>query len=256
MTSLESQGGRRGFLSRFLPSSRKEGLLPLPEGARLSSSSPPPLLLRISHMPLDLPHLASTPDIERTAGDSTWATTYESLPLPPVTILGMPILQHPQPQSAQASSGIILQSHTAPTSQPLAMAHPSTGPLPLPQSTHSIEGLPQSGTNQPRSMSTHSSLYRLSRNPLPAPQTFISRPGTATGRTSQNSGHRFEPAVTEDIGNKLTGSSEQSHNLHRSYSCPLSRDMSISLTRQAARALSTSFTDLPCHSQTQPPPLM
>ncbi len=132
-TSLESQGQRRGFLSRFLPLSWTEGLLPLPEGARLSSLSPPPLLPRISHMPLDLPHPASMPVTERTAGDSTWAMMYESPPLLPMTILGMPTLQHPQPLSAQASSGITSLSHTAPTSQHLAMAHLSTGPPLQPQ---------------------------------------------------------------------------------------------------------------------------
>ncbi len=110
-TSLESQGQKRsGLLSHLLPSSWKKGLLPLPEGTSLSSSSPPPSLPRIPHMPLDLPHPASTPITEITAGDLMWAATYESPPLPPMTILGMPILQHPQPQSAQASSGIILPS--------------------------------------------------------------------------------------------------------------------------------------------------
>ncbi len=60
---------------------------------RLSSSSPPPQLPTITQTPLDLPHLASTPITERTAGDSTWAATYESPPLSPVTILGMPIIR-------------------------------------------------------------------------------------------------------------------------------------------------------------------
>ncbi len=67
---------RIGILSRLIPPSLRQGLLPLPAGARLSSSSPPPLLPRIPHMPLDLPHLASTP-ITVTEGDTTWAVTYE-----------------------------------------------------------------------------------------------------------------------------------------------------------------------------------
>ncbi len=96
----EPRGQRRGLFSRFLPSNLRQGLLPLPEGAHLSLSSRPPLLPTIPCTPLDLPHPASTPITERTAGDSTWAMTYESPPLPPVTILGMPILQHPQPRSA------------------------------------------------------------------------------------------------------------------------------------------------------------
>ncbi len=73
---------RGGFLSRLLPSYRRQGLLPLPEGARLSSSSPSPTLPMIPWMPLDLPHPANTPITEITAGDSTWAATYESPPPP------------------------------------------------------------------------------------------------------------------------------------------------------------------------------
>ncbi len=250
-TSLESQGRRRGFLSRFLLSSRKEGLLPLPEGARLSLLSPPPLLLRIPHTPLDLPHPASMPITERMAGDSTWAATYESPPLPPTTILGMPILQHPQPQSAQASSGITSLSHTASTSQRPTMVHPSTEPLPQSQHTRSTEEHPMSGINPSRPPSGHPSLYEKSRNPSPVPQP--STPQAATGPTSTSSVHHFEPAVTEDVGDESTDSSDRSHNLHQSYWCPLSHTMSTELMRQPARALSTSFTDLPRHSPTRLP---
>ncbi len=96
-SSTEPRGRRRNIFTQFLPANLRQGLLPLPEGARLSSSSPPPQLPTITQMPLDLPHPASTPITERMAGDLTWAATYESLPLPPMTILGMPILQHPQP---------------------------------------------------------------------------------------------------------------------------------------------------------------
>ncbi len=48
-SSTASRGWRRGLLSRFLPPSLCQSLLPLPEGAHLSLSSPPPLLLRIPH---------------------------------------------------------------------------------------------------------------------------------------------------------------------------------------------------------------
>ncbi len=51
---------RTGILSRLILPSLRQGLLPLPTGARLSSSSPPPSLLRIPHTPFDLPHPAST----------------------------------------------------------------------------------------------------------------------------------------------------------------------------------------------------
>ncbi len=241
MTSLESQGQRRTFLSRFLLSSQREGLLPLPEGAHLSSSSPPPCLPRILSMPLSLPHPASKPVTEMMAGDSMWATTFESSPPTiPVTILGTPTLQHPRPQLAQASSGIISPFHTAPISLLPAMAHLSTKPLPPRQPISNIEGLPQSGTNPSRPSSAHPSLYEKSRNPSPAPQHFDHlRP--ATGLTSPSSAQRFDPDITEDIGNESTGSSDQTHNLHQSYLRPLSRDMSTSPTRQVERAPSTSF---------------
>ncbi len=58
---------RGGFLGRFLPKHRREGLLPLPEGASLSSSSPPQLLPLSPLQSIDLPHPAST-DTEITAG--------------------------------------------------------------------------------------------------------------------------------------------------------------------------------------------
>ncbi len=120
------------------------------------------------------------------AGDSMWAATYESPPLPPTTILGIPILQHPQPLSAQASSGIILPSHSAPTYQRPATAHPSTEPLPPPQPISSIEELRQSGISPYRPMSTHSSLYHL-RNPSRAAQHSRSPTTAATGHMSSSS---------------------------------------------------------------------
>ncbi len=142
-TSLESQGRRRMFLSQFLLSSQREGLLPLPEGAHLSSSSPPPRLPRISSTPLSLPHPASKPITEMMAGDSTWAATFESSPPTiPVTILGTPTLQHPWPQLAQASSGIISPFHTAPISPLPMMAHPNTEPLPPTSAYQQHRGAP------------------------------------------------------------------------------------------------------------------
>ncbi len=235
-------------MSQLLPLSRKEGLLPLPEGARLSSNSPP-LLPRIPHTPLDLPHLASMPITERTAGDLMWAATYEPPPLPPMTILGMPILQHPQPQSVQASSGITSLSPTVPTSLLPVMAHPSTKPLCHRQSTSNIKGQEQSGTYPSRTASAHPSLYE-SRNPSPAPQRSL--PPT-TGQTSRSSMHHFHPDITKDIGNESRDSSDQSHNLHESYSHPLSCDTNTPPMRQAVRVLSSYSPDPSRHSQTRLP---
>ncbi len=178
--------------------------------------------------------------------------TMSHCPSQPMTILGTPILQHPQPQSAQASSGIISPSPSAPTSQRPATAHQTTEPLPLSQPIPNIGGLPRSGTNPPRSTSTHPSLYERSRNLSPAPQpSLLAR--AATGRMSRSSVHRFDPDITEDVGNESTDSSGQSHNLHQSYSRPLSCDMSTSLTRQVARVLSSSFPNPSHYSQTQLP---
>ncbi len=103
------------------------------------------------------------------AGDSMWAATYESPPLPPMTILGMPILQHPQPLLAQVSSGIISPSPSAPTSLPHVMGRLSTEPLPQSQPPRSTEERPMSGINQPRPGSRHSSLYQTN-NPSPVDQ--------------------------------------------------------------------------------------
>ncbi len=243
-TSLESQGKKRtgGFLGRFLPRSRKEGLLPLPEGASLSSSSPPQLLPLSPLQSIHLPHPASMDTTGITAGDSTWATTYESPPLPPTTILGMPILQHPQPRSAQASSGIMSLSPSAPIFQRPATAHPSTEHLPHQQALSSIEELHQSGDSPYRSMtgnSTHSSLYRQSKNPSPVPHDSQSPTVTTavTGQMRSSSAQDVELEFTAGTGHESPDSSGQSHNLHQSYSRPLSRDtMSISLTRQQEKA--------------------
>ncbi len=254
-STTELRGRKRtGILARLIPPSLRQGLLPLPEGARLSSSSPPPSLPKIPHTPLDLPHPASTPITETTEGDSTWAVTYESPPLPAMTILGMPILQHPQPRSAQASSGIMSPSPSAPTSLPHAMGRLSTEPLPQSQPPHSIEERPMSGIDQSRPGSRHSSLYRT-RNPSPVDQPSQFQTTAATGQTSSSSARRGDdPDYTVDVGDISTDNSQQSHGLHRSYSRPLSRDtMSTSPVRQAERAPSRRSLDHPRPSQTRPP---
>ncbi len=183
-----------------------------------------------------------------------WAVTYESPPLPPTTILGMPILQHPQPLSAQASSGIMSPSPSVPTSLLHAMARLSTEPLPQSQPTRSTEEHPMSGINQSRPGSRHSSLYRM-RNPSPVTQTSPFQTIAATGRMSSSSVRRDDdPAYTEGIGDVSTDSSQQSHDLHRSYSCPLSRDtMSTSPVRLAERAPSRRSLDHHALPKPDPP---
>ncbi len=183
MTLLESRKEGRFSLRRLLLSSRREGLLPLPEGARLSSSSPPPVLLTLPHMPLEVPHLAHTPNLLPERGDSMWAATPDLSPQPPVTILGLTgtTLHHPQPRLVLTSFGTMSTSHTVPTS-PLTVAHLVTEPHPQ-KATDTL----QAGIGMYRTGSSHPSLYQPSRNPSPAPQPPISIPqGTATGRTSRS----------------------------------------------------------------------
>ncbi len=184
-------------------------------------------------MPLDLPHPASTPVTERMAGDSTWAATYKSPPLPPMTILGMSTLQHPCPQLAQASSGTILPFHTVPTSPPPTTAPPTTEPLHQRQSTNRNEGLPQYGTSPYSIASSHPSLYEQSRHPSPVPQPPFS--GAPTGGTSRI-GTPPTPQINPcDLppGSDSPGDSESDHNLHQSYSRPLSCDMGAGQVSQA-----------------------
>ncbi len=237
----------RIFLSRFLLSSWREGLLPLPEGARLSSSSPPPHLPRISPMSLDLPHPVTTPVTETTEGDSTWAATFG--PPPPsttATILGMLTLQHPCPQLAAASSGTILPFHTVPTSQPLATAHLITEHLPQQATDVNI------GTSI---RSTHSSLYNPSRNPSPVPQPPILISQVAIGRMSETSAPYVAPHVAphkQVPGSDSPTDSVSSHNLHQSYSHPLSRNMDVGQARQAVWTPFLNTPILPCHSPTRP----
>ncbi len=80
----------------------------------------------------------------------------------------------------------------------------------------------------------------------------------ATGHTSSSRAHHHEGLeYTEGEGNESPDSSDQSHNLHQSYSRPPSRDtMSTSSTRPLERAPSRSNTDQPRHSQTRCPSSM
>ncbi len=173
---------------------------------------------------------------------------------PPTTVLGMPILQHPQPQSVPVSSGITSQSSSVPTSLTPAMARLSTEPLPRHRSISSIEELRQSGTSPYKTMiGSHLSLYE--RSPSRVDQPSLNPTTAAIGHTSSSRAHHHKGLeYTEGEENESPDSSDQSHNLHQSYSRPPSRDtMSTSLTRPLERAPSRSATDQPHHSQTRRP---
>ncbi len=135
-------------------------------------------------------------------------------------------------------------------------ARPSTEHLPHQPALSSIEELRQSGISPYRPMSAHSSLYHQSRNPSPVPHVSQSPTVTTavTGQMCSSSTQDEEPGSTASSGRKSTDSSGQSHNLHLSYSCPLSRDtMSTSPTRLPERAPSrNSPLDPTCRSQTSP----
>ncbi len=238
--SLESKKEGRFSLRRLLPSSRREGLLPLPEGAHLLSSSPPPVLLTLPHMSLELPHPACTPNSLCILADSTWAVTPDPSPQPPVMILGvtgMP-LHHPQPISIPMSFGTMLTFHTAPTSPPIT-AHQATEPC-LQQTTET----PHSGIGSYRTRSSHLSLYQPSRNPSPASQPPISiSQDTVTGRTLRSSISHITPCTDpheQPPGSNSPTDSENSHSLRQSYLCPPSHDMDVGQERQAGQTPSIS----------------
>ncbi len=134
-TSLQTTTStkKKSWMSQFIPKTRREGLLPLPEGARLSSPSPPPKLPTIPHTFLELPHPARTPDSPPVSGDSKWAETLDPSPLPPITILGQTgtLLHHPQPVLLPQISGITSTSPTVPTSLlPVSTPHDHRTPPP------------------------------------------------------------------------------------------------------------------------------
>ncbi len=168
-TSLETIS-KKSWVCRLIPKIRREGLLPLPEGARLSSN--PPKLPVMPHMSLELPHPARTPDSPPVSGDLKWAETLDPSLLPPITILG-PIgtpLHHPQPVSLPQISGTTSIFHTVPTSLPLKQTHPITEP-------HPQQDMPGRGTS-----SRHSSLYE-SRHPSPVPPPASTPHREAVGET-------------------------------------------------------------------------
>ncbi|PBK90873.1 hypothetical protein ARMGADRAFT_1082123 [Armillaria gallica] len=166
MTSLgtTAEKKKRSFLSRLLPLSRKEGLLPLPEGAHLSSPSPLLSLLTLPHMSLELPHPACTPDSLPMTGDSTWAETLDPSPQVPLMTLGLAgtMLHHPQLVSLLMGFGTMSISPSAPTSPPI-VTHLITKPL-----SQQEPGTSQCGTSPYRTGSSHPSLYET-RNLSPAP---------------------------------------------------------------------------------------
>ncbi len=172
-TSLETIS-KRSWVSRWIPKIQREGLLPLPEGARLSSN--PPELPAMPHMSLELPHLARTPNSPPMSGDSTWGETLDPSPLPPITILGPTgtPLHHPQPVSPPQIFGTTSTFPTVPISLPLEQTHPITEP-------HPQQDTPGHGT-RPQS-SRHSSLYE-SRHPSPVLPPTSTPHREAVGKTS------------------------------------------------------------------------
>ncbi len=123
--------------------------------------------------------------------------------------------------------------------------------------------LPRSAANLGASLyrsttgnSTHDSLYQQSRNPSPVPHASQSQTVTTavTGQMRSSSAQDVELEFTAGIGHESPDSSAQSHNLHQSYSRPLSRDtMSISLTRQQEKAPSRNTPVDPTHQSQQSP---
>ncbi len=250
--SLELQGKKRsmgGFLGRFLSKSRREALLPLPEGASLSSSSPPSQLLPLSPLQsIDLPHPASMDTTGITVGDSTWAVTYESPPLPPTTILGMPILQHPQPQLAPSEfwdNVTIPLSAYIPAPRDNSLEHQGAPPIwgqPISIADWEQYALePLSTVEEP--------VASTSRLPVPESNdsSYWSKCDRAAPRTSSSNS-------PQGTGHESPDSSGQSHDLHQSYSRPMSCDtMSIPLTRQQEKAPYRNAPVDPTHRTQQSP---
>ncbi len=124
MMSLETTERRRSIFSRLKPTFHREDLPPLPEGACLSSSSPPPALPALSLMSFDL-----LPPFQRMTSlsnvyDTSWAQAIQTGPLLPTTVMALVTgtqgfqLHHPQPHSILMTSGITSQFPTVPTSWP------------------------------------------------------------------------------------------------------------------------------------------
>ncbi len=185
------------------------------------------------------------------AGDSTWAATYKS-PLPaPMTVLGMPILQHPQPQLAQVSSGTISPFPTLPTSLCPATAHRAPNPstcISLSATSRGSLGLWPTRPDpwvHTRAYTSSRGTHRQHLNPPSLESSYWSN------ITEQRSPlwPRRHRRHWERINRQLRSDPQPPP----SYLRPLSQDMSTSPTRQAVRAPSTSFPDPPCHSPTRLP---
>ncbi len=254
-TSLESRKEGRFSLRRLLPSSQREGLLPLPEGARLSSSSPPPVLPMLPHMSLELPHPARTPDSPHTPGDSTWATTPDPSPQPPVMILGVTgtPLHHPQPRSIPTSSGITSIFPTAPTSPPTAVPqttehHPQQATETLPHGTSPIQNWeltpePVPTVEEPVASSSTAHLY-------PAKIWILAEcPGAAHAMLLESSPMSYHLGATlPPTQRAATAATRVTCDLR-----PLSRDSEIGQARQAAQTPLTvpvQQPPSPCSSST------
>ncbi len=114
---------------------KKEDLPPLPEGACLSSSSPPPALPALLPMSFDPPNPFQRMASPSSMYNMSWVQAIHTIPLPPTTVMSLVIntggqaMFHPQPHLIPTTFGTILPFHTAPISKQEA-APPITEPLP------------------------------------------------------------------------------------------------------------------------------
>ncbi len=190
-TSLETIG-KKSWVSRLIPKIWREGLLPLPEGTRLSSN--PPELPAMPHMSLELPSPSTyTRFAARVGGFEVGRDIRPRRPCHQLWYLGWqaPYSTTRSSVSLPQTSGTTSTFHTVPTSLLLEQTHPITEP-------HPQQDMPGHGTS-----SRHSSLYE-SRHPSPVPPPTSTPHREAVGETSDHpSGPRTVPLEL------LAGSSSQ-----------------------------------------------
>ncbi len=177
---------------------RRKNLPPLPEGAHLLLSSPPPALPALLCTSFDL-----LPPFQRTTSPSnvyntSWAQATLTGPSLPITVTSQVTgmqgyqLHHSQSHSILVTSGIILPSHTVPTSQQEPVL-PITGPLPPSQLTIPAS---LSGISPYRTGSSHPSLYQSSWNQSPDHPIWSDLPGN---RSMSDISHHDPPLPSDSM---------------------------------------------------------
>ncbi len=250
VSSAEPRGRRRNIFSRFLPANLRQGLLPLPEGAR------PVIILSptaTTNDHLDAPRSPSPGeyahyrdngrgfdvgrDIRVTAPptrDHTWDANpaAPSAPVSPsefwdnVTIPLSAYLPAPRNGSPEHRTPPPLSAYTQHRGVPRVWDQPVTTWEPALEPVQNDEPVASGSTLPVPNDSSYWSNIIEQRDPPRRPRLHRRRWGTSIG------------------------SSQQSHDLHRSYSCPLSRDtMSTSPIRPVERVPSRSSLDPRRHSQ-------